>query len=78
LYDLDVEARQLCEDLNIPMERAGTVGIHPRFVEMVRELIEERLDPAKPKLALGQFGPAHDVCPLDCCLLSHPNAALGT
>jgi ferrochelatase len=34
---------------------------------MVRELITERLDPAAPRLALGPFGPGHDVCPVGCC-----------
>lgn len=67
LYDLDVEARQLCDELQIPMTRAGTVGTHPRFVEMIRELIEERLNPAISKLAIGRYGPSHDVCPANCC-----------
>ena len=67
LYDLDVEARQLCDELNVPMVRAGTVGTHPRFVAMIRELIEERLNPAISKLAIGRYGPSHDVCPTNCC-----------
>jgi ferrochelatase len=33
---------------------------------MIRELIEERIS-GGPKLALGQFGASHDVCPVDCC-----------
>ncbi|MFI6482051.1 ferrochelatase [Nonomuraea sp. NPDC050663] len=41
VYDLDTEARQLADELNLPMERAATVGTHPRFVAMVRELMEE-------------------------------------
>ena len=41
LYDLDTEARQICERLGINMVRAATVGTHPRFVQMIRELIEE-------------------------------------
>jgi ferrochelatase len=67
LYDLDTEARQLADALGINFVRAGTVGTHPRFVRMIRELIIERLEPGAPKLALGQFGPSHDVCPADCC-----------
>ncbi len=67
LYDLDVKARQKAESLGITMIRAATVGIHPRFVEMIRELIQERLDPASPRLAIGKYGPDHDVCPPDCC-----------
>ncbi len=52
------------------MIRAATVGTHPRFVRMIRELIEERMagDPHRP--TLGTLGPSHDVCPEDCCLRS--------
>jgi ferrochelatase len=68
LYDLDTEARQLSEEININMVRAATVGTHPDFVRMIRELILERLDPATPRRTLGTFAPSHDVCPSDCCL----------
>lgn len=74
VYDLDVEARQLCGELGINMVRAATVGTHPRFVRMIRELIEERMTDAPQRLALGSIGPAHDVCPDDCCLCSVPTA----
>jgi ferrochelatase len=67
LFDIDTEARDLCHELGITMHRAATVGTHPKFIQMIRLLIEERLDPAKPRLAVGSFGPNHDVCPLDCC-----------
>jgi ferrochelatase len=67
LYDLDVEAMELCERLGLRMVRAATVGTHPRFVAMIRELIEERLNPANERLALGTLGASHDVCPADCC-----------
>jgi ferrochelatase len=69
LYDLDIEVRQLCEELGIQMIRAGVVGSHPRFVRMIRELVFERLDPASPRLALGQCGPWPDECPADCCMI---------
>ncbi len=67
LFDLDTQARQLCKELGLHMVRAGTVGTHPRFIRMIRELIFERLDENKPKLALGMLGPRPDVCALDCC-----------
>jgi protoporphyrin/coproporphyrin ferrochelatase len=67
LYDLDTEARQVAEELGMRMVRAGTVGTHPAFVRAIRQLVAERLDPAEPKLAIGRFGPNHDVCPADCC-----------
>ena len=68
LYDLDTEARQLSEELGVRLIRAATVGTHPEFVRMIRELIVERHDPAAPRRALGTFAPSHDVCPIDCCL----------
>ncbi|MCL4206000.1 MAG: ferrochelatase [Pirellulaceae bacterium] len=68
MYDLDVEAKQACDRLGIRMVRAETVGTHPRFVQMIRELICERLDPHAPRLAIGQYGANHDVCPENCCL----------
>ena len=66
LYDLDIEARQLCESLKIPMLRAKTVGVHPRFIAMIRELILERTAAAERR-ALGSLGPRPDVCAEDCC-----------
>jgi ferrochelatase len=68
LYDLDTEVRQLCEQLEINLVRADTVGTHPRFVRMICELIEERMTSSPQRLALGTLGPSHDVCPDDCCL----------
>lgn len=67
VYDLDTEARGLCERLGINMVRAATVGTHSRFVRMIRELIEERMTDSPQRLALGNLGPSHDECPSDCC-----------
>jgi protoporphyrin/coproporphyrin ferrochelatase len=44
LYDLDTEAKQLCEELGITMSRAATAGTHPLFVRMIRDLIVERME----------------------------------
>ena len=66
LYDLDIEARHLCESLALPMARAKTVGIHPKFIGMIRDLILERTDGGERR-ALGSFGPRQDVCAQDCC-----------
>jgi ferrochelatase len=57
LYDLDEEARTLCDQLGLRMQRAKTAGCHPRFVGMLRDLIQERI--AWPGLA--------DACDPDCC-----------
>jgi protoporphyrin/coproporphyrin ferrochelatase len=67
LYDLDVEARQLCDSLGLPMARAKTVGVHPKFISMIRELILERVDPTTERRALGSLGARPDVCGEDCC-----------
>jgi ferrochelatase len=66
LYDLDIEARQLCDSLSLPMARAKTVGVHPKFIAMIRELIRERTEEAERR-ALGPLGPRQDVCAEDCC-----------
>jgi ferrochelatase len=68
LYDLDTEAKQLCDELDINMVRAATVGTHPRVIRMIRELVEERMTDAPNRLALGTHGPSHDVCPDECCI----------
>lgn len=70
LYDLDYEAQEQCQRLGLPMVRAATVGTHPRFVAMLRELIEERLGRRDERRAIGDDGPSHDVCPENCCLYS--------
>ena len=54
--------------LGINMVRAATVGTHPRFIRMIRELVVERMTDSPRRLALGSLGPNHDVCPDDCCL----------
>jgi ferrochelatase len=51
LYDLDTEARVVCEELGVKMTRAGTVETHPAIIRMIAELIET--EPA--------------VCPANCC-----------
>lgn len=70
LYDLDYEAGALCQEIGLRMIRAATVGIHPRMVGMIRELIQERLDPATERRAVGKYGPRADVCQPGCCRYS--------
>ena len=54
LYDLDTEAAALARELGMKFIRAATVGTHPAFVGMIRQLIAE--------------APANLVgCPVDCC-----------
>jgi ferrochelatase len=66
LYDLDTEARAICEERGIHMVRAGTVGVHPAFLSMIRELISERMGQSEAR-AIGRYGPSHGECRADCC-----------
>ncbi len=68
MYDLDDEAMHKARALGITMVRARTVGTDPAFVGMMRELIVERITQSPERRAVGEFGPNHDVCPVDCCL----------
>jgi protoporphyrin/coproporphyrin ferrochelatase len=67
IYDLDLQARALCDELGIKMTRAKTAGTHKRFIRMVAELVQERLDGGKQACALGVFPPNPAVCPANCC-----------
>jgi ferrochelatase len=68
LYDLDFEARKSCDELGLTMVRAATVGTHPLFVQMVRELIQERLSGSATRATVGDFPAWPDACPEGCCL----------
>ncbi len=57
VFDLDTEAREVANELGITLVRAATVGTHPRFVAMIRELIVERIDK----------GSEWSICAADCC-----------
>ncbi len=67
MFDLDEEAADLCKEKGIAMSRAATAGIAPNFVQMIRMLVEERLGRREVRDAVGELGPWHDVCPIDCC-----------
>ncbi len=72
VLDLDLEARAKAERAGVNMLRAATVGTHPAYVRMVRELIAERMTPAPQRRSLGSLGPSHDFCPANCCLSGRP------
>jgi ferrochelatase len=67
VYDLDTEAQQVCGELGLKMYRAKTVGIHPQFIDMIVDLICERMSATTP-VAIGNLPAWHDVCPENCCL----------
>ncbi len=51
LYDLDTEARAVCEDLGIKMVRARTVETHPAMIRMIGDLMKQEIR----------------ACAADCC-----------
>lgn len=74
LYDLDEEARQLCQELGLTMVRAGTVGTHPRFVDTIVELVMERVLGAEPR-SVGPLPAWPRECAPGCC--PRPERAAG-
>ncbi len=80
MFDLDEEAMEQAAKLGLHMVRVGTVGAHPAFVTMIRELIQERMTEHPVRLALGSRGPNHDICGVNCCPLGdgRPRAASTT
>jgi ferrochelatase len=67
VYDLDTEAAARAREHGLGFQRAATPGIHPAFVRMVRELVEERSSASPERPCLGTRGPVPDVCAEDCC-----------
>jgi ferrochelatase len=39
LYDLDIEAAAVCQELGLPMVRAEAVNDHPRFLDMMADVV---------------------------------------
>jgi ferrochelatase len=71
VYDLDTEALGTARGLGLPVVRAATAGIDPRFVAGVRDLLLERVavetgrDVARA--TVGSLAAVHDRCPAQCC-----------
>jgi ferrochelatase len=60
VYDLDVEARRVADEIGMKMVRAATAGTHPSFVRLIRELVMERINNEVPM----------NICAPDCCRIS--------
>lgn len=73
MFDLDVEAKKTSEDLGVKMLRAKSPGNHPLFVEMIVELIQERLNTDQVRKKLGTMEACADVCAPDCCKFERPS-----
>jgi len=71
LFDLDKEAREVCEQRGLGMVRAKTPGTHPRFVTMIRELIEETTLKT-PRLARRSAAATTELCSAECCWSGQP------
>lgn len=66
VYDLDVAAREVADQIGLGFVRAGTVGTHPKILAMIRELVLERTAGAERRF-LGSRGARPDACPPGCC-----------
>jgi ferrochelatase len=44
LYDLDVEAAKIARECGVTMIRAGTVGDHPAFIDMMADVVRRHLE----------------------------------
>ncbi len=67
LFDLDTEAAEVCQEIGLNMRRAHSVGTHPQFIEMIVDLMVERMN-NREKSVVGNLPASHDVCPAGCCL----------
>ncbi len=74
VYDLDYEAAQTCQTLGFTLIRGKTAGCHPRFVTMIGELIQERLQGTPALTAAPESLPSPNVCPPGCCSYGRPPA----
>jgi ferrochelatase len=67
VWDLDNEALETATAHGLFFARVPTPGTDPRFVSALADLVEERLDPTLPRVALTAAGPAPDRCGAGCC-----------
>ncbi len=74
VWDLDHEAKATAQSLALDWLRVPTAGTHPRFIRMIRELIEERLG-VREFQALGEAGNNPKQCTPGCCLPSVPKVS---
>lgn len=71
VWDLDTEAKETAEELNLEFVRTPTPGTHQRFVAGLVDMVAERLaqlDERPQRAGMSEFGPWYDVCRPDCCV----------
>lgn len=68
VWDLDTEAKDTAAAQGLAFRRVATAGSDPRFIAALADLIEERLDPSRPREDVIDFGPTPDVCGPRCCV----------
>jgi ferrochelatase len=70
LWDLDTQARADADALGLAYRRVPTPGTDPRFVEMIVDLVQERVAGRSDvdRAALSPLGPSWDTCATTCCL----------
>ena len=71
IYDLDTEAAETAQKLDLHFARAATAGTHPAFVSALVDLILERAAAARGEQVEPAVIPGGEVgayaCPVDCC-----------
>jgi ferrochelatase len=67
IWDLDHEAKAIADELQLGLYRAGTVGEHPLFIAMIRELIQERLGTVETRRTCAGSAARPDRCAPGCC-----------
>lgn len=71
INDLDDEAAHIAATLGRFFVRIPTVAAHADFIEMISDLVTERIA-GGPPAACGPLSAAPDRCPADCCLRGAP------
>jgi protoporphyrin/coproporphyrin ferrochelatase len=76
VYDLDTEAAEVAAGLGLTFVRVPTVGVEPRFVAGLVDLLFERAateraaadgGPGPVRVTVGALDPVPDRCPVGCC-----------
>ncbi|MBM7051080.1 MULTISPECIES: ferrochelatase [unclassified Rothia (in: high G+C Gram-positive bacteria)] len=83
-WDLDTEALDTCAELGFIATRTPTPGIHPDYVESLRQLIAERVSSTAPSADPAEIQAQRDTvcgsrgwfdaCNPDCCKSSRPGS----